>query len=234
MKRQIKNLIFLLLSVVRRDTKPKVVFYHDIGKKYTNMGTDITIFQDHMRHLRACDVVCFDDGFKGVWDQRELLASLKGRVKIFLAIDLIGKEGYLSRDEIVTLAAEYGIDFQCHTWSHQTLAGPYNDEVPEPPEGRTEAWFYHELNDSKRMLEELLNKKVNALCFPVGYFSDDVIARCRAAGYEEVYASFPGDLTNEYLKARCLVQDLTVLGFKAVLRGGMNCLKPRYVRMHRF
>ena len=233
MKRHIKNLVLFLFSVLHRDIKPKVVFYHDIGKKYTDMGTDVALFRAHMRHLRACDVVCFDDGFRGVWDERELLASVKGRVKVFLAIDLIGKEGYLSWDEILTLAAEYGVDFQCHTWSHQTLAGDYNEEVPEPTEGRTEAWFHHELIDSKRVLEEHLHKRVLSLCFPVGFFSDEVVDRCRAAGYEEVYASYPDNLTNDYVKARCLVQDLSELGFKSVLRGGMNVFKRRYLRMHK-
>ena len=238
MKGLIKNFLLALGALVHRDCAPKVVFYHDIGKQYTPMGTESEVFWAHMKCLRAGDVVCFDDGFRGVWDHRERLAvssrQLAVRVIVFLPVGLVGKPGYLTWDEIRELQDRYGVEFQCHTWSHQTLVGPYNDEVPEPPYGRTEEWYRHELVDSKAELERKLGKKITALCFPVGYFSDDVIRRCKAAGYEKVYASYPGNVTDEYIQPRCLVQDLPVGAFKFVLRGGMSVLAPRYLKLHKF
>ena len=124
------------------------------------------------------------------------------------------------------------MEFQCHTWSHQTLAGPWNDEVAKPAGGRTDEWYKHELVDSKTELERRLGRKVSALCFPVGYYSEDVVSRCKAAGYEKVYASYPGNVTDEYVQPRCLVQDLSADAFRAVLDGGMNPLKSRYMRKH--
>lgn len=234
----VKYILLLLGGVLFRDVRPKVVFYHDIGKRYTPMGTASDIFWAHMKRLRTGDVVCFDDGFRGIWDYRERLAVSRQRVAVkvivFLAIGLVGKLGYLTWDEIKELQDKYDVEFQCHTWSHQTLVGPYNDEVPEPVNGRTEEWYRHELVDSKVELERQLSKKVTAFCFPVGYFSDVVIRRCKEAGYEKVYASYPGNVTDDYIQPRCLVQDLSVGALMSVLRGGMSVLATRYLKLHKF
>ena len=234
MKLFIKYCLLNLGALVYRDDLPKVVFYHDVGRQYTPMGTDAKVFWGHMDCLRSKDVVCFDDGFRGIWDVREKLkvVSCKFRVIVFIAVGLVGKLGYLTWDEIRTLQNEYGIKFQCHTWSHQTLVGKWNDEEPKPEGGRTEAWYRHELIDSKTELERQLGKKVTSLCFPVGQFSDDVIRRCKEAGYEKVYASYPGNVTDDYIQPRCIAQDLSKNAFKAVLNGGMRWFKRRYMRLH--
>lgn len=237
MKKIVRLLCFAFSAVFKQDTSPKVVFYHDIGLKNVKTGTPRQLFWRHMRHIRPCDIVCFDDGFRGVWDEREklgvLTCELGVKIIVFLAVGLVGAPGYLTWDEIKKLQDMYGVEFQCHTWSHQTLAGPYNYEVPEPTNGRTEDWYGHEIVDSKAELERRLGNRVTALCFPVGYFSDDVIRRCKEAGYEKVYASYPGDITDNYIQPRCLVQDMSVFEFKCVLNGGMNWLRPRYLRRHK-
>ena len=232
MKKAVRQFLFCFFSIVRKDSAPKTVFYHDIGMGLTPMGTPVETFWRHMCFLRPGDQVCFDDGFRGVWDDRERFKITGIKPIVFLAVGLVGREGYLTWDEARQLQNEYGFDFQCHTWSHQTLAGPFNPEVPEPEEGRTEDWFHHELVDSKTELEAKLGKKVSSLCFPVGFFSRRVVRRCREVGYKYVYASYPGNRSNGFIQSRCLVQDLSPITFKAVLNGGMNVFKSRYVRMH--
>lgn len=263
MRKYIKNIILQRNVMFHKDKSPKVVFYHDIGKKWTPMGTSPQMFFKHMRVIvESCKLkvegeghmVAFDDGFRGVWEYRDELEKIVGGVKVivFIAVRLVGQPGYLTWDEIRTLNREYGIDFQSHTWSHQTLAGEMIDE--SPIEERTEEWYKRELVESKTEIERQLNlwredvescrlkvegcgeerKRVvvDELCFPVGNFSDDVIRRCKAAGYRKVYASYPGNITDDYIQPRCLVQDLGVMGFKAVLNGGMNPMKNRYLAMH--
>ena len=232
--KMVKELLLRLFAMIHRDDSPKVVFYHDVGERYTSMGIDAKVFWDHMACLRPDDMVCFDDGFRGIWDAREEFAKRQIKPIVFLAVALVGQVGYLTWDEIRALQNDYGFDFQCHTWSHQTLVGPYNDEVAEPTEGRTEEWYRHELIDSKVELEQQLRKKVTALCFPVGYFSDDVIRRCKESGYQKVYASYPGNVTTDFVQPRCLVQDLSVTAFKATLMGGMTVLVSRYNKRHKY
>ena len=233
MKRWLKTLILWMNALLKRDAAPKCVFYHDVSKDYTSMGTPRELFWAHMDLLRVGDLVCFDDGFHGIWDERETFKVRKISPKVFLAVGLVGQPNYLTWGEILTLQKDYGFDFQCHTLSHQTLAGPYNEEVTEPLNGRNEAWFERELIESKRELEVRLGKPITELCFPVGYFSDETIERCKQAGYQRVWASYPGNRSEGYVQPRCLCQALSAFEVKCVLNGGMNPLAKRYLKMHK-
>lgn len=233
MKRWFKTLILWLNALLKRDASPKGIFYHDVSQKYTPMGTVLNVFWAHMTLLRPGDLVCFDDGFRGLWDERDTFKARKIYPKVFLAVNLVGQPNYLTWAEILTLQNDYGFDFQCHTWSHQTLTGPYNDEVAVPIEGRTDAWFERELIESKRELEIRLDKSISELCFPVGYFSNKTVERCKQAGYQRVWASYPGNLFDDYVQPRCLCQDLSAFEVKCVLNGGMNPLADRYLKMHK-
>ncbi len=241
MKKALKTLVLLWNATMCRDHNSKVVYYHDVGKRYTDMGTPVETFIRHMDVLHkslAAHTVCFDDGFRGIWDTREHFQDLGIRPIVFVAVRLVGRSGYLTWDEISELQDRYGFDFQCHTWSHQTLAGAFIRS--SPIEERTDTWFRHELVDSKSELESRLCKRIDSLCFPAGRFSDEVIRRAKEAGYKRLFASFPGSLQESdgnskddtLLIPRCMVQDLPVVAFKAVLNGGMNPLGKRYRSMH--
>ena len=241
-KSLVKTVLLVCGALIHRDQRAKVVFYHDIGKKNTPMGTDEKTFMKHMKVLgvggrcrRRGGVVAFDDGFRGVWEYRNELEKIIGagvRVIVFIAVRLVRQPGYLTWDEIRKLQREYGVKFQCHTWSHQTLVGPMIDESPK--EERTEAWYHRELVESRAKIAAEIGTEVDELCFPVGYFSDELIERCKAAGYKKVYASYPGNVCEGYVQPRCIAQDLGVIGFWAMLRGGMNVFKSRYYRAHKW
>jgi len=230
LRKALKSALMFGRVLWRRDAAPKVVFYHDVGTAYTPMGTGRATFWTHVSLLRNGDVVCFDDGFRGVWDERKVFRAHGLHPLVFLAVRLVGQSGYLTWDEVRTLQNDYGFEFQCHTWSHQTLAGEMINE--SPVEERSEAWYRRELLESKSELERQLCRPVSALCFPVGNFSEDVLRRCREAGYVQVYSSYPGNVTDEYIQPRCLVQDFSALGFKLALNGGMMAFRDRYLRMH--
>lgn len=241
MARLIKRLLMIVQVLRHRDGAAKVVFYHDVGKAYTSMGTDAHMFWRHMhifcednanRASCARHKVCFDDGFRGIWDCREELKQQGLRPMVFLAVRLIGLPGYLTRDEILLLQRDYGFDFECHAWSHQTLAGPMIDE--SPMEDRTEAWYDRELVASKSELEKMLGKTVNSICLPVGNFSGAVLRRCKRAGYDKVYMSYPGNICEKYVQPRNLVQDMSAFDFKLALNGGLMALFDRYYKLHKF
>lgn len=233
-KRILRPAALKLFALFRRNRKPKTVYYHDVGTKWTAMGTPEARFRAHLRRLRPGDTVCFDDGFRGIWEARELFRENGIRPIVFVAPALAGKTGYLTWEEMKALQDGYGFDFQSHTWSHQTLAGGFIDESELPPAGRSDEWFGRELVQSKAEIGRRLGKRVTAICFPAGRFSDDVVARCRAAGYECAYGSFPGeDLDGGFVKARLLAQDLSAGELASALRGGMDVLAKRYLRMHK-
>ena len=218
MRRRIKDIVFFFYSLVRRDVRPKIVFYHDVGQKWTAMGTPREIFWRQMKMLRTDDRVCFDDGFRGVWDERDGFADRKIRPTLFVAPRLVGQKGYLTWDELRILSADFGFSIQSHTWSHQTLVGSMIDESPS--EERTEEWYRRELAESREKIAREVGCDVTELCFPVGYYNDALISRCRAAGYQKVYTCIPANRTEGFVQGRCLVQDIGVLAFGLFFAAG--------------
>ena len=230
---KLKSVLLWIGAVIWRDNSPKYVFYHDVGNEYTTMGTSPELFWSHMDLLRDDDKVCFDDGFRGIWDAREEFARRNLKPIVFIAIRLVGMKGYLSWTEIRELQDHYGFVFQSHTWSHQTLAGPFS--VKAPIEERSDDWFCRELDGSRKELSNRLGREVNELCFPIGYFSNDVLAKSLDAGYSTVYVSYPGTvkrMSKLIVQTRCLCQSISCADFKNVLDGGMNILANHYRRRH--
>lgn len=249
-------------SVICRDDGPKAIFYHDMGMAHTHMGTPVELFKAHimaakrngyeflpsLEALAEVDgrkklLLCFDDGFRGVWEERAYLIGEGLRPIVFLAVDLVGKPGYLTWDEILTLQQQ-GFTFQGHTWSHQTLCGDFI--AASPKEERSEAWFDRELRQSRAVLTERLGRPVESLCFPAGHFSQDVIRRCKEAGYTTLYTSLPGKwhsldrwggLAQEgrvktMVLPRHLCQSYSLAEFKLVLKGALGVLAKHYLRQH--
>lgn len=236
MKKKLKELLLRLLAFFKRSDEPIVVFYHDVGRDHTDMGTDFDLFRSHITKAKKCgysfvrgfprrkgDVqICFDDGFRGIWDHRDYFFAEHLQPTVFVARDLVGRPGYLTTEEIRMLHKK-GFDFQSHTLTHHTL----------PEQGREN--IRKELSGSKEWLSKLLGDEVGGICFPCGYYSKAVIDEACKCGYKDLYSSLPGfanDLADNHLICRNLVQGLTDSGFLAVLRGGMVSLRWRYVKQH--
>lgn len=226
-------------SIVHRNRKSKILYYHDVydGMKYTGMGTALEMFSRHIKTVRDNGfaivekitkpkgevMIVFDDGFRGIYDTKDFFIRNGLRPTVFLAVSLIGTPGYLSREEILELQ-EAGFIFQCHTWSHEDLTKFSKEEL-----GR-------ELGEAKRELETLLGKAVDEICFPIGYFSQQVLDECKRYGYKTMYSSIPGNYFDtmfaEGLKTRNLMQYASPRECRLALLGGGKLLKNRYIKMH--
>ena len=246
MNRSLRTFLLQALSLVTHDDRSKVIYYHDIGVKHTAMGTDLELFRTHVaiarergydfvrgdEYLRSTAeknlLVCFDDGFRGVYEEREYFMCENLFPMIFIAVGLVGQKGYLTWDEIRNLH-EAGFSFESHTWSHRSLTTVPSNE------------FEHELVDSKKELEQQLGQEVNQLCFPRGLFSPRVMGACERAGYTDLFTSMPeitGDgvspLTGSYnmstrLIPRILAQSASSREFRCLLLGAMSVFAKHYL-----
>ncbi len=234
-----KSILLQIGAILTRSTSSKVVFYHDVhcfAKKYTDMSTSIEMFASHIAVIRHAHYqivktvseeknqvqICFDDGFKGIYDNRKYFIEQNIYPTVFLAVSLIGTDGYLGRDEILELQ-QLGFRFQSHAWSHRNLA-LFDDQA-----------LAYEVIASKEYLEKLLGRPVTEICFPLGYFSERVCRVCEQAGYLLMYSSIPGNYftrEREGLIPRQLLQSYTPREVKAVLHGGLFLYKQRYKNAH--
>lgn len=248
MKSLIKSFAMRGFSLVCADRGPKVVYYHDVhmGRQYTHMSTSLKMLLRHIDsarrrgygfvatydELKKCPpnskkvLMSFDDGFRGVWDCRKFFCDNEITPTVFLAVELVGKPGYLTWDEVSELQ-KMGFVFESHTWSHRSLT--------EVPQGELE----HELRASRLLLSEKLGKDVKSLCFPRGLFSREILTACSVAGYTRLFTCIPGSLGSlpsmspeVDLIPRNFAQGCSAGDFCATLAGGQFFLRNRYLQQH--
>lgn len=238
MNQLLKDAAIRLMSVLRRDNGPKVVFYHDVfqQEKHYLHATSLALFEKHLDIIRNegwrvtsslpvkekdC-MITFDDGFRGIWECRDFFYERNIRPTVFIAVELVGQDHYLNWKEVLELQA-HGFVFECHTWTHRRVT-----EVP-----RSE--LQRELSESRDFLCDKLGKNVTQLCFPQGRFNEDICKMCVDYGYEKLFSCIYGNADKTLLPnliCRNLVQEVDEQTFLGILRGGANPSWRRYYKMH--
>ena len=168
-------------------------------------------------------MVAFDDGWKGLYEERDFFIKNGITPTVFIAVDLIGREGFMDIHQIRELQAE-GFIFESHTWSHKGLPDFISDES-----------LWHELYDSKCKLESIIGKEISALCFPQGRFTDRVIEKSKMAGYKTLYSSIPGgafDLCDRGILCRVLFADISINQVRFVLEGRSSFYRKKIINNH--
>lgn len=236
MRLLLRKLILFLGFLFQHNHKSKVIYYHDVSKRFTDMGTDFSLMQRHFDIIRQSGykivptiteseyqaMICFDDGWAGIYDYKDELVRQQIFPTIFIAVDLIGKAGYLTHDQIKELYG-LGFRFQAHTWSHQDLT-KFGDKELE-----------HELKDSKRLLEDTFNHSFEAICFPMGRFSSVVKSKSLEFGYTDLYTSLPGgyyDMKDDKLICRNCAQNSSPSELKWMLNGTSWIFKRKLYKQH--
>ena len=100
------------------------------------MSTPIDMFESHINIIRKNGFeivseitnpeeqieISFDDGFKGIFRNIEIINRLKVPVTIFVITSSIGEDGFLSREEIRELSQNPFIRIESHTHTHRDLS----------------------------------------------------------------------------------------------------------------
>ena len=228
----------MLGNIIYHNKKSKIIYYHDFygDTCYTDMGTPLYLLKQHLKIAKQCGykivdtitksegelTIMLDDGFRGIWDCRKFFYEQAIHPTIFIAKSLVGQDGYLTEEEIRELS-NHGWTFQSHTVSHTSL----NDFTMEQLEC--------ELKESKRYLEEIIGKPVDAICAPQGNYSNWTCEHAYRAGYDAFYSSTPGNyferLTDfSFVITRNLCQSLTPFQFKMAINGGYQIFQRVYFK----
>lgn len=232
-KSKVKEILIRLCGGINKDVRGKVIYYHDISTTYTDQGTEFELFKSHIDEIETEGfrvvrdfplkekevLICFDDGWKGIWEYRNYLFEKQIYPTIFLIVDNIGKSGYLSIEEIKTLQS-MGFKFQGHTYSHKVVTGLNPSELN------------HEIIDARKDLSKIIGVEVDEFCFPCGDYSDSLIEFIMSNGYKRVYLSSPGSQSDEAIIKRNLVQRSTPKELKAILHGGLCIFSKHLEKMH--
>lgn len=171
------------------DIDVPVLYYHLINDNlyspYTSMFVSPEEFDKQMNYLKSNGytvigldeidqaarytkpvIITFDDGYEDNYTSAyPILKKYNFKATVFLISSLIGKPGYLSKDQIHEMRDL--ISFQSHTVTHPYLTRLSAEEQE------------HELAESKKTIETITGDRVDALAYPIGDHNGQVIEIAR-------------------------------------------------------
>ena len=235
----IKNSLIKISVFFLNSRKSRCIFYHDIHSevRFTDMSSSVELFKDHVQTIRnngfeIVDVITkkynqisisFDDGWRGIYENIELINRLKVPITLFIVPSFLDKDNYLSEKELVSISKNPYIKIQSHTLNHFDLTSLSDDVLKE------------ELTFSKNRLESLCGVLVDSVCYPKGLFNSKIVDFANNIGYRYQYSSLPGSYFKEIyptVKRRNLVQYLSSKQLEYTLRGGGSILYFWYKLKH--
>lgn len=122
-------------------------------------------------------IISFDDGNQTDYTIAfPLLEKFGFKATFFLTSDFIDKPGHLSKSQIQKMSQE-GMEFGTHGKTHKFLSTLNEKDLRM------------ELQESKRVLEEITGKKIDLLSLPGGYYSSKVKRMAQELGYKGICTS---------------------------------------------
>lgn len=167
--------------------------YHNPDDKIgTNLSVSPKIFADQVRWLKENGyqsvnfsyfsrpdsavkkpiIFTFDDGYEDAYtDAYPILKKNNFTGVFYIVTGFVGKGNYLNWEQIKTMS-ENGMIIGSHTLNHIDL------------EKADSGMAKNEIEASKKILEEKINKKIYDFCYPSGKYNDAVIDSLKKAGYQ--------------------------------------------------
>lgn len=126
--------------------------------------------------------VTFDDGhISNYWAGKYIAENGYGRADFFINPAKVGQDYYMNWQQIKELS-DLGMSIQSHGLDHQYLSDLNNQDL------------IHQLKESKRLIEEQLNKRVTILAPPGGRYDSRTIKEAKILGYIKMTTSKPGKI----------------------------------------
>jgi len=160
------------------------VFQKQMAYLYDKRMKTLTIDELFLKESSSAGegAVCltFDDGWRGNYlHAYPVLQEYGLKATFFIATDLIGKQFYMTWEDIKEIAAS-GMSIQSHTVTHRPL----------PHMGGERVFF--ELSESKRVIEERLGQGVRHLSLPHGIKDERIWNLAQEIGYKSICTSDVG------------------------------------------
>jgi peptidoglycan/xylan/chitin deacetylase (PgdA/CDA1 family) len=212
--------LFFLRGFLQRNYVAPIIMYHYVtpGEKTKAMlEVSLKSFQRQMHFLRQqkynilpleklADLIqkkaplppktiaiTFDDGFKEVYTQAfPVLKKYNIPAAMFIIIDAVGRPGRLTWGQIKEMRDSGLITFGSHTFNHRDLVRKIKSDTERK----------RQIADSKRILEQKLERPVTMFSYPAGLFNSRVRQMVIDAGYKLAVATIPGkDYPNDDIYA---------------------------------
>ena len=105
----------------------------------------------------------------------EVINELKIPIRLFIVTSFLDKDSYVNREQLLEIDQNKFVAIASHTHGHTILNRISDSEIKI------------ELSESKTILESILEKEVDSICFPEGKFSKQVVEIANDLGYKKQY-----------------------------------------------
>jgi peptidoglycan/xylan/chitin deacetylase (PgdA/CDA1 family) len=155
---------------------------------------------------KSC-LITIDDGwissYTNAWP---ILKRFNYPFTLFIYVNYVGTGGKSMSWEQLGEMRDAGVDIQCHTYSHANLKNP---TLAHSLDARNMAlvkadiaslgmdgWMRKEIIESKKVIEQRLGIKVNALAYPFGVYNEKARQLVKEGGYEAAFTVYGQRLTH--------------------------------------
>lgn len=179
-----------------RNFARQMIYLKKNGVEFYTASELIDFFRENGAFPQKSVALTFDDGWKDNYTNAfPILRDLQIRATIFLVPSCIGQKTskvvadgelereHLSRENVLEMS-KYGIEFGSHTLNHKLL------HLITAPE------IDYEVTESKKEIENLLQKPCRVLAYPAGFFNADAQLAVKNAGYSAAFSTVYGDNEN--------------------------------------
>lgn len=126
-------------------------------------------------------ILTFDDGYGDFYtDAFPLLKKYQMKATVYIIYDFIGKKNYMDAAQIQEIINSGLIEIGSHTLTHPNLTAISEQEAE------------HQIKESKILLENRFNVKVETFCYPYGVYSSQVAQVVKKVGYTAAVATYKG------------------------------------------
>jgi peptidoglycan/xylan/chitin deacetylase (PgdA/CDA1 family) len=171
------------LTVTQKAFKEQMRFIREHGYRVIPLDHFVDFLDFKGQIPEKSVVITFDDGWRSVYDFAfPILKDYGFPATLFIYTDFIGSKKGLSWGQIRELA-ENGMDIQCKTKTHRNMAKFNKKESFKEYFEALEA----EISQSKRLIEQKLNKPCKYMAYPYGETNNLVIALLKKHGYRAAF-----------------------------------------------
>ena len=118
-----------------------------------------------------CVILTFDDGCKDNIKAARILREFDFSATMFVVSSWIGKDGYLTEDDLLWISRNTKVTIGSHTKSHAYLPDANSEMLAD------------ELIGSKKTIKNIICSDVDFFSYPIGGFDERCIKAVKEAGY---------------------------------------------------
>lgn len=151
------------------------------------------------KEMTRCAAITFDDGLEDVYTIAYSFLKKKGiPFTAFILSDKVGKPGYITREQLLEMAADPLVTIGSHGTDHTKLS-----QVDEKKQRI-------ELIESKKTIESMTGKPCEYFAYPFGLYNDTTLRIMAEAGYTRACAVKGRAFTRKELRNTFTVPRLSI------------------------